>query len=310
LTRRLAASGCATTASGTPDVDRPKSRWKAWTPAVEPEAPEYSVGEVCGQIAELDPRHRRALLMREFEGRSYDEISAELRVTEPAVQAILVRARRTLRDELELGIACSQARRISLRHRSGVATGRRAASIAAARPQMHRLRHVRRGAVAYVDRPPPLAADAAVQEDRRARLRDDRRSRRHERRRGGALAAKVLALTAIGTSAVGVTARQVDAPAEHVDADPGQTATVPTVETVTAAADDADATSAGDPPAATDDQPAPAAGGNEDPNGHGDERGVGRGGTPPGHGGPSPDELGPPGPAATQARERARESRS
>jgi hypothetical protein len=100
------------------------------------------------------------------------------------------------------------------------------------------------------------------------------------------------------------------APAEHVDADPGQTATVPTVETVTAAADDADATSAGDPPAATDDQPAPAAGGNEDPNGHGDERGVGRGGTPPGHGGPSPDELGPPGPAATQARERARESRS
>jgi RNA polymerase sigma-70 factor, ECF subfamily len=48
---------------------------EAWTPAVEPEAPEYSVGEICRQIAALDPRHRRVLLMREFEGRSYEEIS-------------------------------------------------------------------------------------------------------------------------------------------------------------------------------------------------------------------------------------------
>src|SRR5262249_10142089 len=87
-----------------------------WTPVVQAEALEYTVGETAKQIASLPPRHRQIILMREFEGRSYSEISARLGVSEAAVQSLLVRARRTLRDELELGISCSHARRISLRH--------------------------------------------------------------------------------------------------------------------------------------------------------------------------------------------------
>jgi RNA polymerase sigma-70 factor, ECF subfamily len=92
-----------------------------WMTLVEPERPEYTVDEVCKEIAELNPRYRQILLMREFEGRSYTEISAQLGVSEPTVQTLLARARRALRDELELGISCAQARRISLRHLNAVA---------------------------------------------------------------------------------------------------------------------------------------------------------------------------------------------
>jgi hypothetical protein len=88
---------------------------------VQPEPPEFSVGEIAKQISELDPRHRQIILMREFEGRSYSEISDKLGVRPAAVQALLVRARHALRDELELGITCAQARRISLRHLNSLA---------------------------------------------------------------------------------------------------------------------------------------------------------------------------------------------
>src|SRR5947207_1778297 len=52
---------------------------------------------------------------------SYAEISEQLGVTEAAVQTLLGRARRALRDELELGMTCAHARRVSLRHLNGIA---------------------------------------------------------------------------------------------------------------------------------------------------------------------------------------------
>src|SRR5262249_20864325 len=92
-----------------------------WMRLLQPEPPAYTVGEVVKEIGELNPRYRQILLMREFEGRTYREISDELGVSEPAVQTLLARARRALRDELELGMTCNQARRVSLRHLNGVA---------------------------------------------------------------------------------------------------------------------------------------------------------------------------------------------
>src|SRR4029079_16859671 len=92
-----------------------------WMRLIQPEQPEYTMSEISKEIAELSPRYRQILLMREFEGRSYAEISTQLGVSEPAVQALLARACRALRDELELGITCAQTRRIALRHLNGVA---------------------------------------------------------------------------------------------------------------------------------------------------------------------------------------------
>src|SRR5439155_1745800 len=45
----------------------------------------------------------------------------ELGVTPQAVQTLLSRARRALRDELELGMTCAHARRVALRHLNSVA---------------------------------------------------------------------------------------------------------------------------------------------------------------------------------------------
>src|SRR5438874_4037169 len=92
-----------------------------WIRLLQPEEPDYTVSEICKEISELNPRYRQILLLREFEGRSYAEISAQLGVTQAAVQTLLGRARRALRDELELGMTCAHARRVSLRHLNGVA---------------------------------------------------------------------------------------------------------------------------------------------------------------------------------------------
>jgi RNA polymerase sigma factor (sigma-70 family) len=51
-------------------------------------------------IAGLPPMQQRAILLREFVGLSYDEVAQELAVTEPAVESLLFRARRTLQARL------------------------------------------------------------------------------------------------------------------------------------------------------------------------------------------------------------------
>src|SRR5262249_8611225 len=182
-----------------------------WTPVVQAEALGDSVGEIAKQIAELHPRHRQIILMREFEGRSYSEISAKLGVSEAAVQALLVRARRTLRDELELGISCSQARRISLRYLNGIAVRdeRRAlqrhlrkcddcATFVGHRPRsltgvllLPTLPFRKLGTLLIGTSSTPVGTTAGG---------------------GGAMAAKVLTLTAIGSTAVGVTVTEVAEP--------------------------------------------------------------------------------------------------
>jgi RNA polymerase sigma factor (sigma-70 family) len=54
-------------------------------------------------LAELAPKQRTALVMRELDDRSYAEIAKALDLTESAVETLLFRARRALREQLETG---------------------------------------------------------------------------------------------------------------------------------------------------------------------------------------------------------------
>ena len=56
---------------------------------------------LCGAFDELSDIQSRVIVMREFEGRSYREIAAELDLTRPAVESALFRARRRLESEYE-----------------------------------------------------------------------------------------------------------------------------------------------------------------------------------------------------------------
>lgn len=56
-----------------------------------------SLREVLGAVSTLPSRQRDALLLRELEGRSYDEIATSLGVSGGAVRQLLNRARNTLR---------------------------------------------------------------------------------------------------------------------------------------------------------------------------------------------------------------------
>jgi RNA polymerase sigma-70 factor (ECF subfamily) len=199
-----------------------------WTVLTQREQPEFTVSEICKEISELSPRYRQILLLREFEGRSYAEISAKLGVTEPAVQTLLTRARRALRDELELGMTCSQARRVSLRHLNGVAL----------RDERRALqRHLRRCAdcATFVGRTPrtPVARMLWLVwvPYRRIMTIIAGTSAPASPAAGGAgaMAAKLLTIAVVGGAAAGVTVREVtDAPTVgHVKRQPAGPVSLP-----------------------------------------------------------------------------------
>jgi RNA polymerase sigma factor (sigma-70 family) len=64
---------------------------------VMPEQERPNVRAVLNELAKLPFNQRSALVMRELEGRTYEEIAEALDVTVPAVEALLVRARRSMR---------------------------------------------------------------------------------------------------------------------------------------------------------------------------------------------------------------------
>jgi RNA polymerase sigma factor (sigma-70 family) len=69
-------------------------------------APNGGDGRLIGvqsALSRLPETQRRALLLREWQGRSYAEIARELGVSRPAVEALLFRARRSLARELGEG---------------------------------------------------------------------------------------------------------------------------------------------------------------------------------------------------------------
>jgi RNA polymerase sigma-70 factor (ECF subfamily) len=60
-------------------------------------------------LSQLTPKQRDALVLRELEGRSYSEIARMLEVSESAVETLIFRARRAVREQLEDVLDCEAA---------------------------------------------------------------------------------------------------------------------------------------------------------------------------------------------------------
>jgi RNA polymerase sigma factor (sigma-70 family) len=67
--------------------------------------------ELLRALGALSFNQRSALVMRELEGRSYSEIAKVLRVSPSAVETLLFRARRAVREQLEGALTCGEAER-------------------------------------------------------------------------------------------------------------------------------------------------------------------------------------------------------
>src|SRR5215213_3549249 len=90
-------------------------------------APEESEGPTLDDLrralGELPENQRAALVMRELEGRSYKEIAALLGTSVSALETLLFRARRALREQLEEQLTCSDAGRAISKQFDGRLTG-------------------------------------------------------------------------------------------------------------------------------------------------------------------------------------------
>ncbi len=84
---------------------------------LEPPGPE--LGDIVRSLSALPFGQRAALVMREFEGRSLPEIAATLKVSVSAVEALLFRGRRSLREQLEEKLTCGDAERAISRQLDG-----------------------------------------------------------------------------------------------------------------------------------------------------------------------------------------------
>src|SRR5919204_1312154 len=71
---------------------------------LDTEAP--SAEDLTRALGHLAFNQRSALVMRELEGRSYAEIAAALDLSTSAVETLLFRARRALREQLEGALTC------------------------------------------------------------------------------------------------------------------------------------------------------------------------------------------------------------
>jgi len=68
-----------------------------------------TVGELLTALSRIPPHQRQAIVLREFEGRSYKEIAEILGVTTSALETLLFRARQSLAEELEQHLTCTEA---------------------------------------------------------------------------------------------------------------------------------------------------------------------------------------------------------
>src|SRR5437764_10880078 len=68
-----------------------------------------NVDDIRRALGHLAFNQRAALVMRELEGRSYAEISEILELTPSAVETLIFRARRALREQLESSLTCGEA---------------------------------------------------------------------------------------------------------------------------------------------------------------------------------------------------------
>jgi RNA polymerase sigma factor (sigma-70 family) len=68
-----------------------------------------TVGELLTALSKIPPQQRQAIVLREFEGRPYGEIAEILSVTTSALETLLFRARRSLAEELQHQLTCTEA---------------------------------------------------------------------------------------------------------------------------------------------------------------------------------------------------------
>src|SRR6478672_7495837 len=76
---------------------------------VAAEEEDIEVDELVRALQRIPPAQREALVMRELEGRSYNEIAGLLGLTTSALETLLFRARRSLAEELENVVTCQNA---------------------------------------------------------------------------------------------------------------------------------------------------------------------------------------------------------
>jgi RNA polymerase sigma-70 factor (ECF subfamily) len=74
-----------------------------------PERSDPSLADVLRALQHLPPAQRAALVMREFEGRSYAEMAQILDVTQDTLEGLIFRARRALAEQLEGALTCPEA---------------------------------------------------------------------------------------------------------------------------------------------------------------------------------------------------------
>ena len=74
-----------------------------------------SLDDVLQALARIPESQREALILREFEGRSYAEIAGILGVSTSALETLLFRARRSLAEELDNRVTCEFAEQAVLR---------------------------------------------------------------------------------------------------------------------------------------------------------------------------------------------------
>ena len=73
---------------------------------------DVDVQELVRAVGALSFNQRSALVMRELEGRTYAEIAEVLGLSTSAVETLLFRARRALREQLEGTLTCGEAERV------------------------------------------------------------------------------------------------------------------------------------------------------------------------------------------------------
>lgn len=78
-------------------------------PSMAAEEPDVDVDQLVHALAALSDNQRAALVLRELEGRSYTEIARTLHLSASAVETLLFRARRALREQLEGTLTCGEA---------------------------------------------------------------------------------------------------------------------------------------------------------------------------------------------------------
>ena len=68
-----------------------------------------TIGELLTALGKIPPLQRQAIVLREFEGRSYSEIAEILDVSTSALETLLFRARKSLTEELASSLTCTEA---------------------------------------------------------------------------------------------------------------------------------------------------------------------------------------------------------